>query len=82
MKPKYKVGDLLIYRGYYEGGTSGVFIVDRIEMDEFDRYIYYHDVSETCKTFIYEDDVIGVIDYDSEKYKRYQLYLELKKEFG
>ena len=77
-EPKYKVGDIVQYKHQYDDGI-GAMLVDRIIKDDYGRYMYYRDHSDSVHTFLYEDNIIGKIDFDQEEY---ELYKKLKEKYG
>jgi len=78
-EPKYKVGDVVKYqRAYDDGNSFGIFRIDRIEKDQYGRFVYYRDYSESVHCFIYDEYIIGKMDNEEE----YELYLKLKEKYG
>ena len=77
-KPKYKVGDLLQYKGY--DGKIGYLHVDVIK-EVNGEYEYYQNISKGYCCFMGEDEVKCAIRKDTKKYQDYVLYLKLKKKF-
>ena len=79
-EPKYKVGDVVQYKREYDDGNSiGIFRIDRIEKDKYGRFVYYRDYSKSFSGLLYEDEIIGKMDYNKEEY---ELYLKLKEKYG
>lgn len=78
-EPKYKVGDVVQFkRGYDDGSSVGIFRIDRIEKDQYDKFVYYRDYSKSVHGLLYDEDIIGKVDYDQEEY---ELYLKLKEKY-
>ena len=77
IKPRFKVGDWLYYNGTYDGYLH----VERIEI--VNDVVYYFD--DTTHTFVDDydgtDNTLKLVDDNDDKFKRYKMYIELKKEF-
>ena len=75
----FKVGDIIKVTGRY-----GVSFITIDEIKEFVGVIYYYDHAnhQAVNEPINETDAkLELADDNDETYKRYKLYLELKKEF-
>ena len=77
IKPRFKVGDWLYYKGTYDGYLH----VERIDIAN--DVVYYFE--DTTHTFVDDydgtDNTLRLVDDNDEKFKRYKMYIELKNEF-
>ena len=78
IKPRFKVGDWLYYKGMYDGYLH----VERIEI--INDVVYYFE--DTTQSFVDDydgtDNTLRLVDDNDENFKRYKMYIELKNEFN
>ena len=78
MKPRFKIGDWLHYKGVYEGYIC----VENIAVHEGVVYYYEQTTHSFIEDYPENSNLIEKVSEDTdEKFKRYKTYLELKKEF-